>query len=599
MQPRAAPSPLGLPLLCTLLPLLASAGGDQALFLDLPGEGGGLLTLEEGLGTAERALPKLAGLVFLPIDFCGRSARDELIAGRPRFQADLPGASRIALPIGGYLHRYQRSIGGGARAFGFLWVDPAGRISTVGEVPGAGPLADLDPYLARVALADGGRRILCATRLEAGGDLVELDLVQRTRALRTPNLPPLAWREGGLALANGFGVGVASRGVFRFELAPGSVAERVVLDSPAPVWHSGALALSPSGDFAICTAGAGASLAHAYVFGRVGPARRVTSAPAPLSGAGHLPDAVGGPFLAVTDDGSLAAWRVEGATRELFLGKANPGPGELPVQVTADAYYIDTLDEVGLLIATALGSFLIAVGEAAAPGQPIESADIFRVSLDASGQPHFENVTLSSGQSAPPYTITPQLSPAFVRDLPEAGGALVWDEQSGGTGRILAVRPAQPGVQVLLDDVRSLDWVSAVGDELALCVERDTGSRPRQILRLRRDLGAPPVLVHEVLQDVEYLNPIASADGWVAFLVRDPLGVELVRRVWIASGAEQSFALGGGDYGEVLGLSPAGALLLSRRGAGNAQRFFSWASGGASFVEIPTADLDGFWVPGR
>ena len=62
-----------------------------------------------------------------------------------------------------------------------------------------------------------------------------------------------------------------------------------------------------------------------FVFERVGDGIQVTNDPSELSGAGFLPESSAGPYLALSEDGSVAAWRCEGVTREAFV-QAVPEP---------------------------------------------------------------------------------------------------------------------------------------------------------------------------------------------------------------------------------------------------------------------------------
>lgn len=584
-----------------LAPFAASAPQDRIeLFADLAGPGGALVALSETSGAAAPAPFKLAELAFLPIDFQGREEVHALLPTSPRYLDDVPGASRIALPgVGGMLYRYARVAEDGSLRFGFLRVAPDGALAPVAEVEGSGGSGADDPYWPRVAIAPDGRTLLAATRQAAGGDVLEIDLVDRGVIDRTTNLPPLVWKVGGLAFGDGFGVAVSNRGLFRFDSAPDARAQRVALGSPAPNWYSGELVTSPNRAWVATTAGASELAAHVFVLAKTGLARRVTEAAAHLSGAGFLPDALGGPFLAVTDDGGAAAWRVEGATREVFLGKVTPPPGQHPVQVSSDLYFTDTLDEVVTVLAAQVGKFLFAVG-ARGTGGAIENADVFLVTLDATGAPVFENVTRTSGDLQPPFLQTPELAPAFVRALPEAGGLLVWDEQSHGTGRLLKVLPDQPGLHVLLDDVKSIDFAAPVGDELALSVvRRFANNDPRQLLRVPRDLSTAPVELASTNLDVAYLYPVTRGDGWLAFLARPEFGPESVQRIDVFGGELETLPLGTSDYGEVLGLSPAGALLVSKQVSPSSTRFFTWPFDAALPIELAAPQVAGHFVPGR
>jgi hypothetical protein len=329
-----------------------------------------------------------------------------------------------------------------------------------------------------------------------------------------------------------------------------------------------------------------------------------------LTGAGFLPDAQAGPFMAVSDDGGVAGWRARvfdpvemKTTREAFMGRVQPPPGEVPAQITGDSFFIDTLDEVDILTAVGLDKLVVAVGARNLnPGEfPLENADFFQVTLDANGDPQFVNITQTSGDLVPPFDFQGQLAPVVTHDLPEAGGLLAWNELSGGTGELILIDPDQTGYQTVLPDVKQLDFAVGVGDDLALAVlRRFPNNDPHQVLRVPRDLSTPPVVLNEVLLDVLYLYPVTTPDGWLAFLARTELGPEMVQRLHVSSGGGlETFPMGSGDYGEVLGLSPGGALLLTQvTGTGDA-RFFEWPFDGTPPIQLTAPVAPGHVVPGR
>ena len=96
----------------------------------------------------------------------------------------------------------------------------------------------------------------------------------------------------------------------------------------------------------------------------------------------------------------------------------------------------------------------------------IESADFFEARLDASGAPAITNLTMTSGESSPPFLAIPELTPLSMRWVPDAGAFVMHDEDSGGGGSLVSMTPGTPGVQVLLADVKEVDFIEQVGAEL-------------------------------------------------------------------------------------------------------------------------------------
>ncbi|MEE8467425.1 MAG: hypothetical protein V3T22_03165, partial [Planctomycetota bacterium] len=259
-------------------------------------------------------------LRLLPIDFVGRTQIEEHLLDRPRLRDDVPGASRLELPQQrGTLYHYQRQPANGDLRFGFFVIEPDGRPRRVHERVGTGPGGVDDPFVGRVAVDPAGQGLLVATTLAAGGDLIEVHLARGQATLRTAQLPPLVFSDAGLWLAPDWGFGVAHDGFYRFLRTPSDSADAVVFPGVAPGWFSGEAVCSPLHTFAATTAGAGPASQHVWIIGRDGPARRATRFPGNFSGAGFLPESPLGPYLAVSDDGALCAWRSEGLRREAWM----------------------------------------------------------------------------------------------------------------------------------------------------------------------------------------------------------------------------------------------------------------------------------------
>lgn len=591
---------LALAFLCLCPGARALAQTSHAVFHGSPGGLGAVVAYDEQTHQQVAAPPELGGARFLPLEFHGHTRLAALDPDAPRWWGDVPGAGRIALPgTRGMLYRFERPVGDGTARFGYLLVRASGELVVLGERPGAGPGQDQDPYLRRVAIARDGLWMLIGTTPDAGGEVLELALDGSQVHLRTAGLPPLTLGDAGLALGADSGWIGAREGVFRFRRQAGSRAQRVPFQ-PQPAWFSGELVISPSGRRAITTAGEGPDACVPWTIPLSGAAVRVDDVPRPLSRAGFLPDDLDGPYLAVSDDGTRAAWRREAlaneATREAFLREvASAAPPA--VQFTSDSFYTDTFDEVGTLSFLPQSRELVAsVGQrwlAGAGG--VEGLDLFRVSLDAAGQPVFTNLTATGSPSAPflaPSTIDPH---GTLTWLPGRGGFFLHD---GDGDRLLFVDPLAPGLHVLDADVKELTFVEAAGDELLLGIRRASGAKPHAILRLPADLSLPPSEVFSQVLDESFEHPVTGPGGWLAFFGETDTGARRLHRVHVPSAQHELLPWTAGNIAPVMGLSPDGDLHLSIGVGNQPARYLAWPFGGAPRL-LSTRPGPGHVLPAR
>lgn len=603
--------PPSLALACAVAILAAPLPGSEfgsadargfALFQGPPGGNGIVVLRSERDGSLQGMPAGLVGARLLPIDVHGRSGLDRLLPGRPRVIDDLPGgASRLMLPDdGGALYRFERSESTGGRIFGFAHIDRLGRVRTFAERAGSGPQRDSDPYLSRVGLAPDGGALLVGTTRAAGGNALEIDLVSGSITDRTAALAPLDIVAEGLALNADWGVVGTRGGIYRFDRQPGAQVQSVPLDpATPPSWYAGEVVLSPNGAWAITGAGMAQGSAFAYVFGRTGSGRRASQVPGPIGPAGFLPEWPAGPFLAVSDDGNRAAWcRDIGLASEAFLAEVKP-QGPIEVQLTSNQYFTDTFDEVGTLGFLSANALTLAVGEAALPEEGgIEALDLFAVRLDAQGGPVFENLT-GTGSPAPPFVAPAEIDPeGWILRVPEAGRILMLDGQSGGTGRLVTVRPDRAGLEVYLNDVKGIGFVERVGSRLVLGVDRRNGPSDSEILVAPIDLSRPPVTLHGDLLGGTYEHPVLLPRDRIAFFGVDDLGVRLLHRLDLRTGQHELFPYLAGDIAPTMGLSPKGALVFSIGTALTPARVVLWPSEGAP-RPLPVSPSPGHLLPSR
>lgn len=573
-QRAPAPAPVRVEVLATLE---ASAGSGLDLFLASSGRDVGRFLPGELTGGT--------GLQLLPLDFVGRTELTEQTLVSPRLRLDVPAAARVVLPGGyGTVYRYRR----GGAVFGFLHVDASGHPRAVLERP-AGP-GGADPFVPFIGVAPEGRALLTATRPFAGGDLVEVDLEAGTEHVRTSSVPPLDFGIDGLWLGETFGFGVASTGVWRFARTPNAEADPVPVPSGPPAFWTGAAMMSPRRTFAVAVAGPNVNETRPYVFGAFGPARPATTTNMKLSGAGFAHETTFGPFLAVTDDGSLAGWRVDDVvapngqlSNEVFLGR--PAATSQSVAVTGDTYLIDTLTEVGRVFASAVGGISYFAGEDNDPSEGgLESADLFEAMLSTGGVVAVRNVSLTSGQTVPPFAGgVPTWTPARVVLLTPRYLLIHEDDEK----RFVALDLLTGSSSIVMSSVREILWIERTSTTGSWCaaVERDSANREFQVI------GAPTPFGQAAVLDAgtpasNYRYPVSSFELGTACFERTDPGSTSLRVLSPSTGFHAIRAAAGETF------APPFAFLSDRRVAfssgpsANAVRQRVWPFFGSAFGEV-------------
>jgi hypothetical protein len=480
--------------------LLASlASGQVTIFEGAPGQPGNVVRLT----TPGFRPPELQGIVLLGLDFVARTQLDDQALDRPRRRADVPGAARLILPSElGSLYRYQRPGPSGA-AFGFFRVGVDGGVQPLFELPGTGPSGLVDPFLEKIALAPDSRAFLIASRIAAGGNLLEVDLFGTGVIDRTPQVAPLEFGRNGLALLDTWGFGVSRNEILRFERTASGQAEVVVV-SPLPSWYGQDVAWSSDRSTVAFLAGTSATQAFVWTCRRTGSAQRASAQAMHLSSAGYLPEVHGGPTLALSSDGSWVVWRTEGSSHEVF---ARPTIGALggDQHLTGQTHFDNTLNDTGVIAFFDRDSVLLAAGREASDG--LDRCDLYRIDLQPQGQT-VTNLTLTSGISLPPHDYgTLRTSEGLLR-WSLAGRAprlLTYDR---GDRRLL-LADATGAVTQVLDRVASLDSVTVVGDHLVSIVTR------------------PPGVDDPLVSSLNLLR--ISTSGSITSLVRLPSGCHVTR----------------------------------------------------------------------
>ncbi len=549
----------------------ARALGQVVLFHGQPAGTGDVRAYDEATGALVAAPPELAGVLLLQIEAAGRTALEEFLPDKPRRLTDVAGASRLLLPQQqGSLYRFARGAAG-ARVFGYFQIDREGVARVLLEraaLPG-----DLDPFLDRVAIAPDGRAFLCATLTGAGGDLLEVrhgsDPVQVVD--RTAGAPPLRFSARGLALTSSHAWALSGRGLLRAARSHTGLASLVGFGGvQGPSFYQGDLVTSPGGTAVAFNAGSGATALHAFTVGATGPARRASTLPGTLTGAGTLPENIDGPYLAVSDDAGWCAWRAvlpHGAlqTRECLAGRAAPPAGEVPEMLSSDARFLDTLDEVAVFFFRGPGQLVFAVGERSqVPAEGIENLDLFRATLSPGGVPAIENLTLTSGDSTVPFLAPPTLSPTRWVLTPDRQSLLMHDDQ-GQSGAIVALDSGAVGLVTLLPDAKSIEWVELAGNRYGIGLQRSNGNELYEVRTIATDLSGGLAFCATSPDTQPTTSNSSRSDGWISWL-RHTIAGPVMERLQLPGTAVQAFGPPS-SIGPGVGWTSGGALTFGTPGA--------------------------------
>lgn len=483
-----------------LLALLPLAPADLTVFRGAPGAPGDVQVLDTVQGGPPVVPNGLGGVRLLDLECHGRSHLERFLRGGTWRHSLAPGVARLELPRDqGSLYRFARDDSDGLTRFGFFVVTPDGEARHVWERGGVGPAGGSDPFRPVVSLGPGGEGLLVATVPAAGGDLIEIDLVGGTAVSRTAGLPPLDFRSGGVVLSATWGLGIADGALLRFDRASSADATPVPFVGASPAWFPGDVALSPDGTRAVVVAGADPLNERAWVLGSGGPAVAASATATAIAGAGFLPQAENGPHIAVSNDGSRAAWRTEPSTSspapEAWIGRPQPA-AIAPEHVTNDGLYLDTLDEIGQFLFRG-PELLFAVGESDVDG--MEAGEFYRGSLDAAGALSVTNLTLTNGSTNGPFFSPASLQPRLATWLPASGGAIFFqNEFSGGDGELCSAGPSIAGMQLVLASVKEFYGARpTTGGDLVALVQRSGGGDPMEVHSLATVFApstAPPLL---------------------------------------------------------------------------------------------------------
>ncbi len=582
---------------CLSLPLSAAQGG-LALFRGTPGGSGGVLAADPSAQTPTFAVPGLDGVTLLPIDVAGRLELEQLRPDRARRRDDIPGASRVALPAGrGSLYRYSRPSSTGLD-YGLFVVDAAGVARNLFSLAGVGPAGDEPPFTARIAIAPSGTSALVVTTLAAGGDVLELDLASGVALNLTTQLAPQRFFASGVHHRGAWGVLASPAGLWRFASGVAGVTA-LSFGASTPSHFSGEVVFSSNDLWALTTAGDAPDQLHVYAFGVSGPATQVTTVSQAISPAGYQPEHPHGPYLAISEDGTHCAWRAETpVSTEAFLARVPQAAPSASHQLTEDANFIDTIDEIGDFFFRPLSNVLVfAAGELSNTGAPtIENLDYYSAELPSSGGPSLANLTQTSGVALPPFVQPAELKPTSTALVPGSQRMLLHTRKSGGSGELIAADASSSGFTVVVPQVKDIHFMESAGADVLVGVRRANGAKPCQVYRVAPALTPPTAPLLSVNTLHEFDRFASGSGGWAAFVER----TTTKERLWRfdpAVGALVKFSERTLFFGPTLAWAPNGELGFSV-GPGGALSIFAVWPRTSAVLRLPTPIAPGFVLPG-
>lgn len=580
----------------SLLPLalaasLAGTAFGQGAVCVFQGPGGGIgrvVSVHEQTGALLPGLPQLQAIQLRSVDAAQRCHLTELLPSSARYELDAWNVAHLVLPgHNGSLFHYKRSEGA-VDIYGYFVVRPGGTVQVLHEVPTTA--GSPDPFLRKVAVAADGASFLAATRIGAGGDLLEIRL-DGTVENRTQSVPPLRIGGDSLHLGPGFGAAVTGRGIVRFDRAASAQVQLVphAAGEQAPQYFD-ALASSLNGQWCVAIAGSDAQNAWPYVFGASGTAFRAATASSVFTGAGFLPQCPSGPYLAVSNDGTQAIWRTTVTTTAQTSGEALLGFVAQPAQaemLSSDARMLDTLDEVGLFGFRIDGSAIMAVGERAtgATGVTVDKADLYGVTAGTGGL-QFTNLSNTSGDTSVPFTALPDWDIQQLHLLPDGTGFLV--EQDGALPSIEHLSHA--GVRTMLvNDVRRVQMTTMVGNRMLVAIQKAGGNRPVELHEIAFGAAPQSSLLQSGESSLVYSNLAIRPDGWAAWSADDIVNPSHVQRLLVGGISPMAdMALGTQVVGDALDWTQSGNTVFTTGNGTTTGSLKLWIIGQAAPVDLGT-----------
>lgn len=387
---------------------------------------------------------------FLPIELTGYAVKDRLRQDMPSVRGE--GTGRVRLPAGGSLYWTRRS---GATELLLVRAQAEPKVLFSADEASAGARATL-PAL---HVSPSGAQVLLATTPEAGGDVFAVDLTAPFEVrLLTSGLGPRAWEADSLRVSDQAAWFAA--GGELFVVPSGGEAELVEFADDESV--AAELHLADGG-------GAVAALLEKpdgkrRVF-RVDAAGAVT----PVTTGFHHIATPGlkhplGPFLAISPDASLVAYRQEsGGSHELHVWREQLEEAE---HLTDEPAFPDYLDSIGVLVFAGPTTLCFFGGDSHTGDfeldEKLGDADMYVAQVLDNGEEGLaliSNVTRTNGSLFPPFSELATLDFEQALVGPQAERIFLVGKDPEGLRRLSCFRidggvdPAMANDQELLVDL--------------------------------------------------------------------------------------------------------------------------------------------------
>jgi hypothetical protein len=516
-------------------------------------------------------------LEFLPVDLAGIAQRDRLRPGLPQLSDGAP-AAHVRLPDGGSLHLVR---GAGQTALLHLRAD--GSL----EVPLALPETAGPALAGTLAVASDASAALLVTPAAQGGRVWLASLAGLPPRLLSPAAAaaadPLSLRVSGSRAAF-----VAGGVLHVAKVAGAALAAPVALGAPGDVTLP-ELALSADGrSFAAITQAPG-GLRQVQVVDPAIHAWQITS----TAGQYDTPNLGSpfGPWLALAADGSQVAFRATiGAASEVFVRDV-PQP-VAPTQVTANANFTDTIDNVGVIGFIGPGVLQFMAGEKVGGGLAgqLGAADVYVATTLGGGNLAITNATATSGDLIAPFTVPGELEVVDLALDPSGTRMLLIVDPHGADFALLSapLDGSAPPVE-LLPGLADAPELHPAGDGV-LVVSRACLACPRQLQLL---LPAGALMPLADLPDGLTLDRFTAGGGRAAFVAAAGPGLQLAARVQVATGAVDLPWPFAGALSSGLQLAPAtGSLRLGVGGVAGPPLLFLQLDGplAGKVLKVPAGD---------
>lgn len=542
-------------------------------------------------GALPQSPPALQGIVLLPVDAAGRAAFTQFQPGQARLKTDIPLASRVLLPgERGSLYRFKKSLPGGAE-FGYFLVRPDGLAAFLAAFPGTGPNGLGDPIPNPVAVAEEGDAMLICTSLAAGGDVLELDFVTGSLRSLSGSLPPLDVLPQGLVLLPTWGAVQTSSGPLRFARGGGQLEQvdlfpklrrRTFVGRPGPVstvlpYMGNGIVRSADGTTVAIIAGFSAAQAHVFSFRQSGLSICVNDSAGPIADPGFGTQI--SPLLALSPDGTRAAWKTRGVTGECFSRGISALPVPTEFQITGDQNFSDTLNDTGVISFFDPRTVIVAVGETNGAGG-IEQGDIYSARFPTGvGQPVFANLSNTSGDTTAPFLEKGDLDTSDgIFQIPGQVGSVYFVSGSSGQGQIYRLNGEAGTAETIRTGIEALDFIERAGAGFVLGVLHDSPVQ-REVLYVPFDHAQSSFSMG--FYGVTQMIPSRAGNLAGTFAgAMNTGGAQILFQVELPSrvGSVLPFNL---PFGSALGFDGNGAVLASALN-GTREQFFSWSQFGPS-----------------